>query len=244
MDDRLSDGKLLFVPPNEKNSRAIDGVVSALQYTVIIILIAIAAFYYTVSYNAVDGESMQKTLEEGQCVALQRHLYNIDYNDIVTFDVGDSEDHYLIKRIIALGGDRVLFVRQSNNMYVDLYICKNGKTSFELVEEQYIKEKMALSASYEKTPIVQYIDGKTLESIDVTVESSDVVTESIRQKLLKNCFTVRKDHFFFLGDNRNHSNDSRHYGDLPLSSVYGKMISDLDGSGPIDGLIRFAFGLG
>lgn len=249
MDEQLSNGELLLTPLDDSRPRSAGGTailivtVTVLQYVVILILAAVAALYYMVTVTTVDGESMENTLHNGQYVALQRHMYDINYGDIVTFNVGDAEDHYLIKRVIALDGDKVLFVRQSNNVYVDLYVCRKGSNTFKRVEEDYIKENMTVAATYEKIPPIPYIEEKTLNKLDITVENADIVTEALRQRILKNAFTVQKNHFFFLGDNRNHSNDSRHYGDMPLSSVYGKKIADLDGSGAFDGLIKFAFGL-
>ncbi len=207
-------------------------------------LIALVLFYYFIGFSPIKGESMMNTLQDGQCVILLRRGYELSRGDMVTLDSSETtEEHVLIKRVIGLGGDRLLFVKTADNKYVDLYLCKNGESRFTLLDEPYIKERMVWNGSYslyEKVAVIDHIEQNGIENIDLYAEYTDE-TEKTRKYLLESAHTVPQNSFFFLGDNINHSNDSRHYGDRALSKIYGKVISAPDVGSALEKFMRFLF---
>jgi signal peptidase I len=61
-----------------------------------------------------------------------------------------------------------------------------------------------------------FLNGKRLEE--------DYVPERYRDTLSMPARTIEPDHYFVLGDHRNSSNDSRNWGLVPRSCIYGKAV--------------------
>lgn len=242
MDNELSDGDLLL---SERSKQT-----SPILYIIAVLMLGLVMFYFFVSATVVDGPSMNDTLSDGQCVLLQQRGYTVRRGDIVVLkrpDDGttstDTEEAYLIKRVIALGGDKLLFSYSETEKRVILYLCKNGETSFSRCDEPYIKEDMTLTFNYDKVRVLLNQEPSVITSVDLTETYAEAATEALKIKLLDFAFTVPSGEFFFLGDNRNHSNDSRHFGSVKLSEIYGKMITEIDQNTVTDRLIRLLFRL-
>jgi signal peptidase I len=115
---------------------------------------------------AVDGSSMVPTLHDGDFLLLRSIGYTPKQGDVVvltkdfSYHVGDS----IIKRVIAVGGQRVRIDYEENQVYVD---------------------GVALDESYINEPMVP-LSGETVSEM-----------------------TVPQGSVFVMGDNRNHSSDSR-----------------------------------
>lgn len=74
----------------------------------------------------VNGESMNPTLKDKDIMILNKIDYR--FNDIKRFDivVVDNPDEYLIKRVIGLPGDKIVY--KNNKLYVNgKYIKENFK---------------------------------------------------------------------------------------------------------------------
>ncbi len=86
------------------------------------------------SFSFVRGVSMQPTYYEGDIVIVNVYHKDISRNDIVIVDetelTGRTEKYYVIKRVIAVGGDTISFDDDTSTLYV------NG----EPLDEPYIKE--------------------------------------------------------------------------------------------------------
>lgn len=163
-------------PLNLKNSG--DIVYNAIIWTVLIIIIAFAAFrvFCVVNYFKVEviGPSMEGTLVNGDYLYAFRSS-SPRRGDIVIIKTDDGR---IIKRVIALGGDTVEL--KAGVLYL------NG----EKVDEPYV-DPAHNTASY-------HVNSFKLEG------------------------PVPEGYMFFMGDNRDDSNDSRSkYGVMPLSSVIG-----------------------
>ncbi len=236
MDFALVSGELLF---SQKKSK----LPIILLYSLIVVLIALIIFYFLIGSAVIDGMSMKETLQDGQRVVLLRNGYTLEREDIVTFTVKtDDGEKVLIKRVIALGGDRVLFVRSSKGHYVDLYICKSGSDHFQLKQEDYIVGPMQYNTLYfptNMTNILPYISQDVIEKIDVSAAGSDEISETV----IEHSFTVSANCFYFMGDNRNHSTDSRFYGEVKTSEITGKVIKIIDPGSALDKFMSFLFPL-
>lgn len=216
----------------------------------VLLFSGLVLFYYFLAFSPIKGTSMLNTIEWGQCVLLQRRMYTLEHGDIITLDITDEnseEPHILIKRVIGLEDDKILFVRTKMNTNVDMYICKNGETKFSLAEEPYIYEKMKWSANpdstlYEKVTVSKYVAEERILAIDISETYADHTQEqSLQKQLIETSFTVPKGEVFFLGDNRNNSNDSRHYGSQPTSKIIGKVIDVFDQGSAAEKFFRFMF---
>lgn len=96
----------------------------------IILAIAILMFVlYVVTLQEIIGPSMEPKLTSGNVVLLNKIKYRIseiDRFDIVAFGYKDSK--YLVKRVIGLPGDRVLY--KDNELYIN----------DEKIEEKFLSE--------------------------------------------------------------------------------------------------------
>lgn len=228
--DELACGELLL--DKKKNSA-----LSIVLYILIVVLIALILFFYFIGCAIVDGHSMDDTLYDGQRVMIQKHGYSVERGDIVTFSLSDGgEQKTLIKRAVATGGDKVLFVENENTQYVDMYIMKKGESVFKLVEEPYIKDgKMFHGDKFQGINVLPYIDKDTIENADAQSDHWKQLTEK--------SIAISEGCFYYLGDNRNNSTDARHYGECALSSVTGKVIAIAQKGSALEGFINFMFSL-
>lgn len=133
------------------------------------LLTAIFAFrvYWTKNYGVltVDGNSMYTTLQSGDQMYMQynrkakrgdvividvrEYAKNYDANDdyyIYSFDRGGSKTEFLVKRLIALEGDKIYC---ENGV---VYLLKNGDDDFKVLKEDYIRSDLKYSFGSKDTP--------------------------------------------------------------------------------------------
>ena len=134
-----------------------------------------------------------------------RILSNVpDRGDVIIFKPPHTNLDY-IKRLIGLPGDRIE-VRNGNliinsnlleyeNIREDSKVLKNGR----VIKINVLKETLPNGISYE---IYNYLDGSP----------GDNTKE----------FVVPENHYFFMGDNRDNSNDSRFWGTVEFNRLVGK----------------------
>lgn len=171
------------------------------------ILIAVFINAYIFRSSRVSGDSMRKTLRDGQNIFISRLPYwfgDPAYGDIVVFDSEDAHRNffveiresfqynvvtyslglvshpqkYWIKRVIGVPGD-VIEIREEG-------VYRNGV----LLEEDYVNREETLNYT-------NWI-GKSWE--------------------------VSEGQLFVMGDNRNHSMDSRVIGVISENAVLGKVV--------------------
>lgn len=108
-----------------------------LEYLRVIVVTLIVTYgvLYFVQISRVYGSSMLPTFHEGNIVLVDKVFYKHnepERNDIVVVDYRDANENetYIIKRVIAVGGDHLEI--KDNQVYL------NGK----LLKEDYINEVM------------------------------------------------------------------------------------------------------
>jgi len=124
-------------------------IISYIILVVIALFLGLALTYFFGASTKVIGESMEPTLFNGQTIYLDRFSYvlgNPDAGDVVVFlPNGNENEHYYVKRVVAVGGDRIRI--QDGVCYV------NGKESpyvYEIIEDAGIaaNEMIVESGTY------------------------------------------------------------------------------------------------
>ena len=135
----------------------------------------------------------------------------LKYKDVVIVEgtsVGSSEK--IIKRIIALPGQTITFKKTNEAIKsTDVYIYYDVYIDGVKLEESYIYEQNS-SLLYIKLISEQYQYYNNLVSaLKLQGEYST---------------TLEKDQYFVMGDNRNHSTDSRYFGPVNKDIIIGKVV--------------------
>ena len=152
------------------------------------------------------------------------HLYEGDKpkrGDIVVFRYPKNIKLHYVKRCVAVGGDEILYTEK--RFYLrphegDEYIKKN----FDPKKIYKIGGKLwVLNPLIDKFPGIQYDENVDLMSILVNTTTSGRVLVLEDGTTIVH-YKVPENEFFMMGDNRDHSNDSRFWGTVPYRYIVGK----------------------
>ena len=119
---------------SSEKTRLIDTVFDLIEMFIFTFVAVMIITTFFVRHSIVDGPSMENTLENRDVVIISDLFYQPKRGDIIVFEDRAFSDKVLIKRVIAIEGDRVS-VMPSGDVYV------NGR----LVDDSYVYE------SYHKT---------------------------------------------------------------------------------------------
>lgn len=211
----------------KKKKSVIDIIFSIAVIFFIAVCLCVIFFNVTHSYHIVDGISMQPTLNNNvQDAVLSSKIKPCKRGDIIIVEKWQrnekGEKVYLIKRLIATGGDKVC-VRLIDNEY-RIVIIEKGKTEEKVLEEKYL-------SSYEHNKEL-YV------SFYHTVEKNYGVKKD-------EFFTIPENEIFYLGDNRDDSEDCSDYGTKSKNLIVGKVDYIIYGNTqPLKQILKQMFGWG
>ena len=158
-------------------------------------------------------------------IVYYRQKENYTHGDVVI--ISNTEDQYMddthledevsyfIKRIIACPGDTITFYltdisENGLNYYYEISVTNKNGERIELDEESYINEPMYLSKNHIYTGPLNQIAQKLLD------DSLGLDNRNFSITISENCY-------FAMGDNRNHSLDSRSFGQIAAKDICGNM---------------------
>jgi signal peptidase I len=161
----------------------------------------------------IPSGSMEDTLLTGDHVLVDRLAYSpsgpvsrwllphhpVRRGDIVVFRSPVDPEQVLVKRAIGLPGDRLRFVNRA------LYV--NGQR----LEEPYVSHKQGPNSYRDNFPAVEPYPG-------VAPQALEMFEKHVRQGELE----VPPGRYFFMGDNRDQSLDSRYWGLVPQENIIGQ----------------------
>ena len=182
-----------------------------------IIILCVCAFKSSFACNyTVPTGSMNSTIKPGDKLFVNKMAYDLrvpftkkrlfEYSspkrgEIIVFECPYDSSMNFVKRLIGLPGDTIE-VKHG-------FIKVNGKPLEISVKDHYKLSKILVKGgSY-----MEILDGKKY-SVRRSPSYLDQ-TPSIKVK-------VPKDHYFAMGDNREGSSDSRHWGFVPRENIWGK----------------------
>jgi len=152
--------------------------------------------------------------------------------DIVVFRYPKQPKIHYVKRMLAVGGDEILF--QDKHLYISFHEGEKW------MKENYPKEKLHIIAGKtwvlnpykEKFPGIQYDENVNLfAQMKMFLSANDFDMQPVVVDELPKNFNadfnafykkVPMGEFYMIGDNRDHSNDSRFWGSVPYSLIVGK----------------------
>ena len=166
--------------------------------------------------TSVKGPSMQPLInslwtEENQIedTVMINRLKKGERGDIIVVDrTEESDDRYVIKRLVAIGGDRVAIVPIKNESghetgYFHIQLIKKGEGTPTIVDDGITN----MAKTYEKFKALKSDSNFKFETIDGI-----------------DYLFVDEGKIFYLGDNRNISRDCSTYGPVDASKVVGKVV--------------------
>jgi len=169
-------------------------------------------FVFVFRFVTVNGTSMVNTLHHEDKLIISDMFYTPETGDIVVLNtdgIGKFSDKYIIKRIIATGGQKVEIDFESWAVSVDGI----------KLEEAY----------------VNYDSSRPMESAQWINGAAEVDRTYVNDTLVTASFTVPEGMFFAMGDNRNGSSDSRAAGCFEVERILGRVLIRV---GPMDSFGR------
>jgi len=225
--------------------------------TIVIVLLVI---FFVAQAFVIPSGSMKKTLLIGDHLFVKKFSYGIptphipwievqilpDFfgnghliegdrpqrGDIVVFRYPKKPKIHYVKRMVAEGGDEILF--QEKHLYISFH---EGE---QWMKDNYPKEKLykiagktwVLNPYIEKFPGIHYDkDVNLFQQMTMFLAANDFAMQPIIVDELPKNFNLQynafykkvpKGEFYMMGDNRDHSNDSRFWGSVPYNLIVGK----------------------
>lgn len=183
-----------------------------------VLLIVLVLRSFVVEPFRIPSGSMYPTLHIGDFILVNKASYGIKlpvvYNkliatgepergDVVVFRYPVEPDKDYIKRVVGLPGDRISYINKT--------LMVNG----ELVKQQAI-------GRYETTGSGAVLNGTLELSEDLTGVVHHILVDKDRPASDLIEAVVPEGHYFMVGDNRDHSYDSRYWGFVPEENLKGK----------------------
>ncbi len=194
------------------------------------VVLALLINHFLFAMVQVDGQSMEPTLFHGERLVVRKAFYEPENGDIVILK-SEAIQKYIVKRVIALPGQTV-----GHDALYNLVV--DGA----VLNEPYINEKqlsfghlyhypLTVPKKGEKANFAYLIAEAKIKAANGTmtlfenedgqfeVRGSELVNDGIFEE---GKTTYKQDCYFVMGDNRNHSSDSRTLGLIPESEIVGK----------------------
>lgn len=151
--------------------------------------------------------------------------------DIVVFRYPHDPKMHYVKRCVAIGGDEVVYANKT--LYVrmhegDEFMQKNYKDNIvKLNGKMYVKEPYEKGGiHYDKDIYTDMVIKKSIALGNFAMKPI-FISELPTNEIFDNgtnafYYNVPEDEFFMVGDNRDHSEDSRFWGSVPYKYIEGK----------------------
>ncbi len=194
---------------NNKEDKKSNWFFIVLYMIVIYPVLYIIVFSAPVRHFKLPSASMSPTIMKDESFIVLKDKSAPKRGDLIVFQYPLDEDILFIKRCVAVEGD-VVFIKNKN-------FFLHPKEGNEFVKQHYLNENIIKEDGklWIKNP---YKNNHPGIHIDSSVNQNNAPERLFNMKHI----VIQKNEFFILGDNRDHSNDSRFWGTVPLKSIYGK----------------------
>ena len=204
-------------PPGRQNSVAtlfVDAIAQVFTSLARLTVLALFVITFLLQPSQIPSSSMEPTMLVGDFVLVNKQVFApaghwgwlLPYrdprrDDIVVFHYPVDPTELLVKRVIAVPGDRLHLHRGA--------VVLNGApliepfTRYDLVEPSPFRDEFP-----------------TLERADPAVEAPWWI--ELRRRMRRGELPVPPQRYFAMGDNRNNSQDSRFWGFVPRTNIVGE----------------------
>lgn len=188
--------------------------------------------YSPMKVYSVPANSMATTIMKDDHIVVNKLNKKIKRGDIIAFRYPKDEKVHYVKRCIATEDDEILF--QDKHFFIhfsegDEYI----KAHFPQEKIKIIAGRLWVDNPYTQQFVgIQYDEKMNLfevmalqfSSNHLAMKPAQVEELPSKEGYKFNAYyaKVEKDHLYVVGDNRDHSNDSRFWGSVPKENVIGK----------------------
>ena len=196
-------------------SKAHYGVLAAFRSLLEFLVVALFVLTFILQPFRIPSESMVPTLRVGDFLMVDKQAYepegalswilppsSIHRGDLVVFHYPVDPSMHLVKRVVAVAGDRV---RLKHGRVA-------GSTSSRPGEPYAFCSPAAIDDFRDNFP--------SLRQTDPSLDPNWWMR--LRRSVVDGELTVPRGHLFVLGDNRNDSEDSRYWGFVPEGDVVGR----------------------
>ena len=213
-DARLQQAEQSRVARSQAASKAHYGVLATFRSLLEFLVVALFVLTFILQPFRIPSESMVPTLRVGDFLMVDKQSYepegalswmlppsNIHRGDLVVFHYPVDPAMHLVKRVVAVPGDRVRL--------------KHGRV---WINGQPVQEPYAF---YSQAAIDDFRDNfPSLRQADPSLDPNWWMR--LRHSIIDGELTVPRGQLFVLGDNRNDSEDSRYWGFVPEGDVVGR----------------------
>ncbi len=117
--------------------KAAEYLYSVFSTLLVCMMIIFTAFTFFFRLVQVSGDSMYPTLENSDRLIISNLFYSPDYGDIIAISKSDGESDAMIKRVIALPGDKVYIDFDTHIITVNGNVIQEDYEVYEPISEQY-----------------------------------------------------------------------------------------------------------
>ncbi len=183
-----------------KNGKLLRDVMDIVESTIVTIFVIMMIFTYLLHPVNVKGKSMQPTLMDYDRILMTTVFFDLEYGDIVIVDNDMAYDIDENGKPVAVNIDG----KQLNECIIKRVIATGGQT-IDIRDDKV------------------YVDGKELDEPYIAKGARTYTLNGFNNKYP---ITIPEGYYFVMGDNREHSSDSRHsdVGLIKKSQIYGKAI--------------------
>lgn len=193
---------------------ALRSLLESVRSLAFLLVIALFIVTFIIQPFQIPSESMERSLLVGDFLLVNKAVYGpaghfgwllayrqVQRGDIVVFHFPENPPEHVVKRVIGVPGDRI---HLKNGV-----VYRNG----EALKEPYAVKEPAWPDSFrDNFPSETYTD----PGMDVRW------WEQMRQDESGGELVVPAGEYFVMGDNRNHSRDSRYWGFVPRGNIVGR----------------------